>query len=395
MSDDEKFNLIVRNLEEVLTEDELKELISSGTPLKHYIGFEISGKVHLGQGLLVMQFIKQFQEAGIEVTIFLADWHTWLNKKLDGTLETAKRLGRDYFEEALKAAAFCVGADPDKIKFILGSELYEQNGQEYWTTVVRVSKATTLARMLRSTTIMGRKETEISDAAMLIYPAMQAADIFIMNLDIIHAGTDQRNVQVIARDVSRDLEKKKPVALHHHLLLGIGKQDPEATKKLKENQTLPAEERLALMESLKMSKSKPETAVFIDEEPDEIRRKVANAFCPEGEVKLNPILDWCKYLVFFDEGSLAISRKEEYGGDITYTSYEDLEKDFADKKLHPQDLKTAVAEWLVKTLEPARKYFEDPQRKAALEEIEKLTSKSSRVPPIIPPVAALMTVPKT
>src|SRR3989344_9367410 len=98
MTSEEKFKLITRNLEETLTEGELRALIESGTPLKHYIGFEISGKVHLGQGLLVMQFIKQFQDAGIETTVFLADWHTWLNKKLDGTLETARRLGRDYFE---------------------------------------------------------------------------------------------------------------------------------------------------------------------------------------------------------------------------------------------------------------------------------------------------------
>lgn len=375
MTNEEKFNLITRNLEETLTEEELKDLISSGTQLKHYIGFEISGKVHLGQGLLVMQFIKQLQDAGVETTVFLADWHTWLNKKLDGTLETARRMAKDYFEEALKAAALCVGVNPNKIKFILGSELYEQNGQDYWATVIRVSKATTLARMLRSTTIMGRKESEVSDAAMLIYPAMQAADIFIMDLDIIHAGTDQRNVQVIARDVAKDLGKKKPVALHHHLLLGIGKQDPEATNKLKSNLDLKAEEKMVLMESLKMSKSKPETCVFIDEEPETIRRKVANAFCPEGEIELNPILDWCKYLIFFSESSLTIIRDEKWGGSITYTSYENLQKDFADRKLHPQDLKKAVAEWLIKTLGPARKYFENPKRRAALEEIERLTKK--------------------
>ncbi|TSC87455.1 MAG: hypothetical protein G01um10147_632 [Microgenomates group bacterium Gr01-1014_7] len=37
MTNEEKFNLIKRNLEEVLTEVELKQLIDSGTPLK-YIG---------------------------------------------------------------------------------------------------------------------------------------------------------------------------------------------------------------------------------------------------------------------------------------------------------------------------------------------------------------------
>src|SRR5688572_9163924 len=125
MTTDQKIRLITRNLEETLTVDELKELIESETPLKHYIGFEISGKIHLGTGLMSMYKIKDLQDAGVTTTVFLADWHTWLNKKLDGTLETAQKLAREYFEEGLKAAALCVGADPDKIEFILGSELYE------------------------------------------------------------------------------------------------------------------------------------------------------------------------------------------------------------------------------------------------------------------------------
>src|SRR3989344_4942274 len=105
MTNEEKFNLITGNLEEVLTEEELKSLIDSQTPLKHYIGFEISGKVHLGTGFATMLKIKDLQEAGVQTTILLADWHTWLNKKLDGTLETARRMAREYFEEGLRAAA--------------------------------------------------------------------------------------------------------------------------------------------------------------------------------------------------------------------------------------------------------------------------------------------------
>src|SRR3989304_6726566 len=118
MTTDEKFNLITRNLEEVLTPEDLKALIESGTPLKHYIGFEISGKVHLGTGFLTMLKVKALQQAGVQTTILLADWHTWLNKKLDGNLKTATRLAKEYFEEGLKAAALCAGADPDKIEFI-------------------------------------------------------------------------------------------------------------------------------------------------------------------------------------------------------------------------------------------------------------------------------------
>ncbi len=364
--DDQKFNLISRNLDEVLTPEELKELIKSGKSLKHYIGFEISGKVHLGTGILTMLKIKDLQEVGVEVTVFLADWHTWLNKKLDGTLETATKMARSYFEEGLKASALCVGADPEKIKFILGSELYKED-PEYWATVIRVAKATTLARMLRSTTIMGRKEGEISDSAMLIYPAMQAADIFTMKINITHSGTDQRNVHVVARDTAKDLGQQKPVAIHHHLLQGLLK--PAVWP-------IPEENREETVMAMKMSKSKPDSAVFITDSPEEIRRKVGNAFCPEGEVKFNPILDWAKHLIFYQQDSiLEIERPEKWGGNLTYKNYEQLEKDYAEKQLHPQDLKSAVAEWLIKKLEPARKYFEDPKRKSALEEIQKLTQR--------------------
>ncbi len=354
MTSEEKFKLITRNLEEVLTEEELKTLLESGVPLLHYIGFEISGKVHLGQGLAVMQKVKEIHEAGAEIIIFLADWHGWINNKLDGTLETATRMAREYFEEAMKAAYICVRGNPDDLKFILGSELYDKT---YWPKVIGVAKATTISRMMRSTDIMGKMAGDSSDTASLFYPAMQAADIFQMGINLTHAGTDQRNVHVVAREAAKELGAKKPVAIHHHLLQGLLK--PEG------------QDRVAL----KMSKSKPGSAVFITDSPDEIKRKVGNAFCPEGIVELNPILDWCKHLILASQGeTLRIQRKPEHGGDVTYSSYEDLEKDYVEKKLHPMDLKMAVAEWLIKKLEPARDYFEDPIRKKALEEIEKLTS---------------------
>lgn len=366
MTADEKFNLITRNIEEILTEEELKSLIEKGTPLKHYIGFEISGKVHLGTGLACMQIVKNLHDAGVDVTIFLADWHSWINNKLDGTLETANKLARSYFEEGLKAGYLCVGGNPDDVKFILGSELYEQNANSYWATVIKVSKATTISRMLRSTDIMGRVAGESSNAASLIYPAMQAADIYFLDVNIAHAGTDQRNVHVVARDVAKDLGEQKPIAIHHHLLQGllepVFREDENGKKVL---------DSLAA----KMSKSKPDSAVFIHDSEDEIRGKVNAAYCPEGVAEYNPILDWVKHLVFAGGDSLVINRKEEHGGDASYSAYEDLEKDFVEKKLHPQDLKNAVAEWLIKKLEPARKYFEDLKRKTSLDEIERLTNK--------------------
>lgn len=366
MTNEEKFNLITRNLEEVLTGKELKQLIASGTPLCHYIGFEISGKIHLGTGIASLLKVKDLHDAGAETIIWLADWHGWINNKLDGKLETAQNMAKSYFAEAMKAAYLCIGGDPDTLIFKQGSEIYAEK-PEFWAITIKVAKATTISRMMRSTTIMGRQAGGSSDTASLFYPAMQAADIFTLGRNIAHAGTDQRNVHVVTRDVANELGYPKPIALHHHLLMGLLK--PPIWP-------IPDEDREEAIMVMKMSKSKPESAIFIHDSPEEIKKKIQNAFAPEGEIKYNPILDWVKHLIFYDpKTEFTIGRPEKYGGDITYTSYPDLEKDYVEKKLYPLDLKNAVAEWLIKKLEPARQYFADPKRKTALEEIESLTKK--------------------
>jgi len=368
MTTDEKIALITKNVEETLTIEELKALLERKPNPRHYIGYEVSGRVHIGQGLFTLMKIKDLQDAGVETTILLADWHTWLNKKLDGTLETASRLGKDYLAEAMKAGALCVGADPEKINFVLGSEFLQKRGPDYWATVVKVAKATTLARMLRSTTIMGRKEDEVTESAMLIYPAMQSADIFELGADIAHAGTDQRNVHVVARDAARELGFEKPIAIHTTLLQGL--LPPVITKNPETG-----EEEMDL-EAAKMSKSKPDSGIYLTDSPEEIKRKINNAYAPEGVIKFNPILNWVKHIIFYyEDNKLTIERPEKWGGNMEFNSYEALENAYASKELHPQDLKAAVAEWLIVKLEPARKYFEDPKRKTALEEITALTAK--------------------
>ena len=371
MDSQERFELITRNTEEVMTEEDLNLLFELGIPIKHYIGFEISGKIHLGTGLMCMSKVKDFMDAGIDCSIFLADWHTWINDKLGGDRDTIKRVAVGYFKEGLKASLKCLGGNPDKLKFVLGTELYHHN-DEYWETLIELSKKTSLGRMKRSITIMGRKEGEDVDFAKLIYPPMQVADIFIQGINLPHAGLDQRKAQVIAREAATKINikplldnkgnKLKPVAIHHHLILGLQKPTvwPVPKDKLQE-----------LWSTMKMSKSIPSSAVFIHDSPDEIRRKLNKAFCPEREIEFNPILDWVKYLIFRDESS-ELSVENQLDENTTYNSYEDLTKDFANGDLHPADLKKAVAEKLVELLEPVRKHFEKPENKKRLEELNEL-----------------------
>jgi len=376
MDAEKRFELIKRNTEEILTEEDLMNYLKSGMKLKHYIGFEISGKIHLGTGLMSMSKVKDFMDAGVECSVFLADWHTWINDKLGGDRETIKRVAVGYFKEGLKASLKCLGADPDKIKFVLGTELYHNN-DNYWETLIDVCKSTTLGRMQRSITILGRKEGESVDFAKLIYPPMQVSDIFIQGINIAHAGLDQRKAHVIARDVALKLKinplkdnkgnKIKPVAVHHHLLLGLQKPPvwPISAERLQE-----------VWSSMKMSKSIPSSAVFVHDSPEEIRKKLNNAFCPEGDVSFNPVLDWAQYLIFRNEKSkLKVERAPKFGGNIEFYSFDELKKAFQEKKLHPLDLKKAVAEKLIEILEPARKHFEQPKIRAMKEELEILMAK--------------------
>ncbi len=368
----DRLALVERGLEEVLTRGELAGLLASDVPARHYIGFEISGRIHLGTGLLCMSKLRDFQRAGVETTVFLADWHTWINDKLGGDPATIRELAWGYFAEGLKASLLCVGGDPEAVRFELGSDLYRKR-DDYWATVVEVGKHTSLARMQRSISIMGREEGEAVDFSKLIYPAMQVADIFTLGVNLVHAAMDQRKAHVIARDVALQMQrnplvgpdgaKAKPIALHHPLILGLGKPPMWP---------VPEDGNLRdLRTAMKMSKSKPSSAIFIHDSPDEIIDKVRKAFCPPGVVEFNPILDWTRHLLFgvFDE-PLRVRRSEQHGGPVTFDAFEELEAAYRQERLHPMDLKGAVADRLVEVLEPARRHFDDPARAHALAQLD-------------------------
>ncbi|MFW9929790.1 MAG: tyrosine--tRNA ligase [Candidatus Thorarchaeota archaeon] len=374
MDTTEKFELIKRGTEEILTEEDLKSYLEAGIPLNHYIGFEISGKVHLGTGIICMSKIRDFINAGITCSIFLADWHSWINDKLGGDRETIQRIAEGYFKEGLKSCLKSIGTDPNRVKFSLGTDLYHNN-DSYWETFIDVCKSTTLNRMHRSITITGRKMGEKVDFAKLLYPAMQVADIYIQDVNLAHAGYDQRKAHVIARDVALKMKKNnlsdlkgnriKPVCVHHHLILGLTK--PPIWPITDEAQVQ------EIWSDMKMSKSIPNSAVFINDDPKLIQDKIKGAFCPEGIVSFNPILDWVKHIVFNkNDSSLLVERKPKFGGDVEFYSYKEVEEAFLNKKLHPLDLKSAVAIKVIKILEPVRKHFEQPGIQKMKKELEEL-----------------------
>ncbi|MBC7128806.1 MAG: tyrosine--tRNA ligase [Thermoplasmatales archaeon] len=309
---------IKRNLKEVVTIEELEKIVKKEDK-KGYIGFEPSGLVHLGW-LMCADKIKDLVDAGFDFYILLADWHAWINDKLNGDLQAIKICG-EYIKDAFLAMGI------NKVKYVYASEMVRDS--EYWKTVIKIAKETTLARAKRAMDIMGRKEEEAEkDISKFFYPLMQVADIFYLDVDVALGGMDQRHAHMLARDVSGKLGKKKVVALHTPLI-----------------SSLQAKERM----DAKMSKSKPESAIFIHDDFETIKRKINKAYCPL-QAENNPVMEIARYIIFqhFEEVEVA---------GRTFSSYEELENSFLKSEIHFVDLKNSVAEYLEKIISPIRIHF--------------------------------------
>ncbi|MGC9079132.1 MAG: tyrosine--tRNA ligase [Nanopusillaceae archaeon] len=395
---------------EVLGEEKVNKI----DKFRHYIGFEISGYVHIGTGVVSGLKIIDASKIG-EASIFLADWHTMINNKLGGDIELIRKIARGYFSEALLRSIEALGGNRDKVKVVLASEIYNN---DYWLEVIKIGKNTTLNRVLRSITIMGRKESESIPSAFLIYPLMQAADIIFQKVNIAHAGIDQRKAHVIAIEYADKVDYPL-IAMHHQLITNL--QLPlEVFQKLKQGNKKEAKEELS---ELKMSKSIPGSAIFVHDSPNEIKEKINKAFCPQKELDFNPIWEITEYLIFRGQenyGLIKILLEKGYkiegiSENLDYNTYEelkdknminwdniyeiankesnelykysfeeiefeiingktgerkiytklwDLRRDWVAGKIHPLDLKSAVARWMIEKLEPVYKYFnEGPGRK--------------------------------
>lgn len=334
-----RLSLIKEVGEEVITEEDLRTLLETKSKPVAYDGFEPSGKIHIAQGILRAINIAKMQKAGIKFKIWIADWFALMNNKMGGDLEKIRVTG-EYYKEVWKAC----GLDTDKVEFLWSKDVISDT--DYWKRVIDIARASTVTRITRCSQIMGRSEKDALSAAQIFYPCMQCADIFHLKADIAQLGMDQRKVNMLAREIGPKLGFYKPVAVHHHMLMGLGQPPKE---------DLSGAERGI---ELKMSKSKPDTAIFMTDTREEIFRKIKKAYCPEKVVAENPIMEYAKYLVFEKFDSLEIERPEKFGGNLSIGSYDELVNIYEKGELHPMDLKAGVSEYTDKMISDVRKHFE-------------------------------------
>ena len=338
--------VVVQNVQEILTLEDLITAFSRKEKPRGYIGVEPSGLFHIGWVGWVHK-LNQLVELGGRMEILLATWHAQINDKLGGNIDRIRQCA-----EYLRHCFTALNVDLRKVHIITAEDLMRR--LEYWEKVLRVAKSLTLARIRRSTDIMGRSEEEASiDFSKLIYPCLQVTDIIDQKYEICLSGMDQRRAHVLAREVADKLKLDwKPIGIHMPLLPGL----TGASRMDVATEFSPQDLAIAS----KMSKSKPGDAILIHDPPKEITKKIRNAYAPAGTVEGNPVLGYIRHILFTQEGfTLQIERAEKYGGPLRVASADELDTLYAEEKIHPLDLKQAAAKALTEFLEPVRKYFED------------------------------------
>ena len=313
LSIDERIKLIKRNTIEIVNEHRIKEFMKKGVV---YCGYECSGEIHLGHLVTIIKLL-DLQKAGIKVKVLLADWHTWLNQK--GDWDFVNKQVKQW-EKGMKS----VGLNAE---FIRGTSF--QQKPAYVEDLLRMSLKTTINRGVRAMQQVAR-DIENAKISQVIYPLMQVADVKALKTNFVVAGTDQRKIYMLGVDEGKEINLPEAVYLYTPLIPGL--QGPGG----------------------KMSSSSPESLISIRDKKIDIEKKINKAYCKVGDIENSPVLSIAKLIVLPKFEKIEIKRKKEFGGNIKYNSYKELEKDFESGKLHAADLKSAIAEYLEKIIAPIR-----------------------------------------
>ncbi len=325
MDIDERFNLVMRNIAEVVTEAELRALLKKKNPAM-YIGTAITGRPHIGYFMWVLK-LADLLRAGFKVKILLADMHGALDNCPWEVLE--KRY--NYYEKIIPLMFEGIGVDTKGLEFIKGSS-FELN-KNYAFDVLRVSTMASIRDCKKAASeVVKNVEGEGAKLSGLIYPIMQMLDEEYLKVDMQFGATDQRKIFMFAREFHPKIGYKPRVELMGPMIPGlVGK---------------------------KMSSSHEKGKVDLLDDEKIVLEKLKGAECVSGNPD-NGVLAFLKYIIMTIKGDrkekFVVERDKKYGGSLEYENYKQIEKDFVSKKLHPLDLKIAVAREINDLLKPMRK----------------------------------------
>ncbi|ORY31102.1 tyrosyl-tRNA synthetase [Neocallimastix californiae] len=339
MNPQEKYDLITRNLQEVLGGEDIKKILAE-RDINLYWGTAPTGKPHVGYFVPISK-IADFLAAGCHVTVLFANLHAYLDN-MKAPWELLK-FRTEYYQVIIKAMLKSIGVATEKLKFVNGTD-YELS-EKYTLDIYRLS-AMVSAHDAKKAGAEVVKQSAAPPLSGLLYPSLQALDEEYLNVDVQFGGVDQRKIFVFAEEYLPKLGYKKRAHLMNKMLGGLT--------------------------GSKMSSSDPNSKIDLLDTSKQVEKKLKKAFCEEGNIENNPILAFIKNVLIpinclsTGKECFEITRPEKFGGNTLYETYEDLEKAFANKEIHPGDLKMSAANALNKLLDPIRKEFESPERQELL-----------------------------
>ena len=320
-----RYGLISRNTEEIIDERELKDLLEKKKNPVVYWGTMTTRSPSIAY-IFQMLKISDFLNAGCKVKILLADLHA----ALDGSPWDLLEKRYDYYKEALTLILKAIGTDVKKLEFVKGSSF--QLDKNFFNDVLRLSTISSVRDSTKaaSEAVKTAKGDNVRLSG-LIYPLMQALDEEYLGVDIQLAGLDQRKILVYARENLPKIGYKSRVEIMTPMIRGlVGKQ---------------------------MSSSIEGTKIDILEDSKSVEKKINGADFVEGDSD-NGVMALLKYVIFVlkeDKGKkFVIERDKKFGGDKSYSSYEDLEVDVLSKDMHPMDVKVSLAKELNGILDGVR-----------------------------------------
>lgn len=333
MDIDERMRIVMRNTQEVITEPELRKLLLEKDHPAVYLGTSVTGRPHVGYfawGIKLTDFLK----AGFHVKVLLADVHGALDNTPWPLLE--KRY--EYYSIVIRGMLESLGADLSRFEIVKGSTF--QTRPEYIFDLWKLSTVVTVhdAHKAASDVV---KMGDNPKLAGLIYPLMQALDEEYLAVDVQYGGVDQRKILVLAREAMPKIGYNSRIELMTPLIPG-------------------------LTQGGKMSSSIKGSKIDLIDDEKTVQQKLRDAYCVEGEIADNGVLAFAKYVIFTlksDRGEpFVITRPAKFGGDLTFSTYAELEEAYAAKRVHPLDLKSAVAREVNTLLAPIRARFEGKER---------------------------------
>ena len=331
MEINEKLRILKRNTQEIVTEKELEELLRTKKKPVVYLGTAITGMPHISYFAWVIK-LADFLKVGFKVKLLLADLHGALDNTPWDVLEYRYK----YYSKLIPLMFESIGADIKEFEIVKGSDF--QMDKKYFYDVLKVSTFASTRDCKRAASEVV-KMGDNPKLAGLIYPIMQMLDEEYLDVDIQYGGVDQRKILMFARENHLKIGYKPRIAVMTPILPGLTGE--------------------------KMSASVEKSKIDLLDSPEIVKEKIKAAYCPAGIIEENGILAFIKHVLFTlkedKKEPLVIKRPDKYGGNLVYNSYQDLERDYVEKNLHPLDLKNAIAEEINQLLEPIRKKFKDKE----------------------------------